>query len=239
MKQLNLTIRMVATLTLAVILVACNTPTVVVSPTQDIPSIRTESAATVIAQFTLDAAMNPTATTEPTSTTQAATATQAATTAPTATQAATEAATNTPIPTFTPAVSSNTSGGTSGGTTVSIYPTSTFRTGPDLAVLVDQTPKDGAVYQPGQEFDGVFTLKNTGTSTWTKDFIIRVNKDRGTNIAKKNFFPLPTTATPGQTIKAFADLVAPSTAGRYVTYWELCNANDDIFYTFYTVIDVK
>ena len=232
MKQLNLTIRMVAIFTFAIILAACTTPTaVVVSPTQDIPSIRTESAATVIAQFTLDAAMNPTATTAPTDTPQAATATTAAT----ATQAPTEAVTNTPIPTFTPAVSSN----TSGGTTVSIYPTSTFRTGPDLAVLVDQTPKDGAVYQPGQEFDGVFTFKNTGTSTWTKDFIIRVNKDRGTNIAKKDFFPLPTTATPGQTIKAFADLVAPSAAGRYVTYWELCNANDDIFYTFYTVIDVK
>ena len=235
MKQLNRTIRMVAISTLAVILAACTSPTVVVSPTQDIPSIRTESASTVIAQLTLDAALNPTATTAPTSTPPAATET----TAPTSTVAPTMAGTNTPIPTFTPAVSSNTSGGTSGGTTISIYPTATFRAGPDLAVLVDQTPKDGAVYQPGQEFDGVFTLKNTGTSTWTKDFIIRVNKDRGTNIAKQNFFPLPTTATPGQTIKAFADLVAPTTTGRYVTYWELCNANDDIFYTFYTVIDVK
>lgn len=236
MNTMQRTIRGAVILTLAIILVGCNTPTaVVVAPTQDIPSIRTESAATVIAQITLDAALNPTATLAPTGTPQAATST----TAPTATTAATTAATNTPVPTFTPAVSSNT--GSSSGTGGVIYPAATRRAGPDQAVLVDQTPHDGAVYQPGQEFDGDFVLKNIGTSTWTKDFIIRVTKDKGTNISKaqKPFFALPGTAKPGQTITAIADLVAPSTAGRYVTYWELCNANDDIFYTFYTVIDVK
>lgn len=233
MKHMQKTIWVISILTLAIILAGCSTSTPVAAPpTQDIPLVRTESAATVVAQITLDAALNPSATPMATSTSPAATAT----TAPTATQAPTTSATNTPIPTFTPAGSSSS---TTGGASVTIYPTSTHRAGPDMAVMIDQTPKDGAVYQPGQEFDGVFTFKNIGTSTWTKDFIIRVTKDKGTNIAKKDFFALPGTAAPGETIKAYADLVAPSTAGRYVTYWELCNANDDIFYTFYTVIDVK
>lgn len=232
MNQTQKAIRVAAILTLAIILVGCNssTPTVVVAPTQDIPSIRTESASTVIAQVTLEAASNPTATTAPTETQPAATETSAPT--------ATSAATNTPVPTFTPAVSSGSSSTTS-GTTGIIYPTRTSRSGPDLAVIQDQTPKDGAVYQPGQEFDASFTFKNIGTSTWTTEYIIRVTTSKGTNLSEKNFYPLHAGAAPGETVTTYADMKAPSTAGRYVTYWELCNANDDIFYTFYTVIDVK
>lgn len=222
-------------LALALTLVGCNTPTVEVSPTQDIPSIRTESAQTVVAKITIDAALNPTEVpaTQPPAQPVVITATQAPTA--TATQAL-------QLPTLAPTKTATarpaTSSGTSGSSGV-VYPTKTVRSGPDQAQLVSQEPKDGAVYGPGEEFDARWTFKNVGTSTWNANYRVNVQTDKGTQMAKADRYMIRDVTAPGASTTFIADMVAPTSAGRYVMYLNLANDNNSVFYTFYTVIDVK
>lgn len=223
MNHMQKTIGVFAFLALAISLVGCSTATVVAPPTPDIPSIRTESVQTVVAKLTIEAALNPTATQEPT---QTSVPEATATTAPTATLAVVALPTSTLIPT------ANLS---SGGSSVS--PTATRRPGPDQAQYVSQDPQDGTLFQPGNTFDGTWTVKNIGTSTWDTHYKIRFGG--GTNLALKSLYYLKGTVAPGDTVKLITDMQAPSTAGRYVSYWQLLNANGDIFYQFYLIIDVR
>lgn len=226
MNKLQKTTRLFAILALVLILAGCSTPTVVTEPTVDIPKIRTESAQTVVAKVTIEAALNPTAT----ATTAPVVFT--ATTAPSPTAApatATLAPTITSVPTLVPP--------TSGGGGV-VYPTATRRAGPDQANMLSQSPLDGTDFGPGVEFDGSWTFKNIGTSTWNTNYYYDFTGE-GTNFAKAERYYLKDSVKPGETVTLYADMVAPSSAGRYVSYWQLRNDNGTVFYAFYLVIDVK
>jgi len=224
MKRIQKTNRIFATLALVFILVGCNTPTVVAPPTPDIPSVRTEAAQTVIAKLTIEAALRPSETTQPSETPLPVVLT--ATTEPSPTAAP---ATATLIPTATALVSSSGGGGVA-------LPTVTRRAGPDQADLIAQEPIDGANFNAGVEFDGAWTFRNIGTSTWTTGFEYR--HAGGTNLAKERIYTLRQSVAPGETITLYADMVAPASQGRYVSNWELVNENGDVFYQFYLVIDV-
>jgi hypothetical protein len=222
--------RVFAILALVMILAGCTTPTVVVPPTADIPKVRTEAAQTVVAKITIEAALNPT------STATEAPVAFTATTAPSPTAAAAEPSA-TLIPTLTSVATLKPSSGGGGG---GVYPTATRRAGPDQAQFISQSPTDGHVFHPSEDFDGVWTFKNVGTSTWNTHFYYRVaEKSRGLGIAKANIYYLGKDVKPGESISLIADMVAPSTAGRYVVYMELVNDNGSTFYAFYMVVDVK
>lgn len=225
-------------LALAIILVGCSGPTVVVPPTPDIPAVRTEAVQTVVAKLTIEAALNPSPTVAPTQAPLVITATpeptvEAPQPEPTATAApATEA---TATATARPATGGTTGGTSSGGSVV--YPTATRRSGPDQAQFISQDPTDGKVFSPGNEFDGTWTFKNIGTSTWTTGYEYRFAK--GVNLAKQDRYALRENVPPGGTVTLVTDMVAPDTAGRYVSHWELVNENGDVFAIFYMVIDVR
>lgn len=228
MKRMQRTTRLLAFLAIALVLVGCSTPTVVVPPTQDIPAIRTESAKTVVAKITIEAALMPTATTAATATASepiVITATLEPSPIPSPTEAPILAATATLIPTVRPV--------TGGGNPP---PAATKRAGPDLAQLVSQEPFDGVRFKAGNEFDGKWVFKNIGTSTWTTGYEYRFAS--GTNLAKANKYTLSKSVAPGETITLITDMVAPASAGRYVSNWELVNVNGDVFFKFYMVIDV-
>ena len=222
MKRMHKTTRMFAILALVFILVGCSTPTVVTQPTQDIPSIRTESAKTVIAKITIEAALQPAATATETQLPVVFTAT------------AEPSPTPQPTATFVPTSTQVVSGGGGGGV---VYPTATRRAGPDLASLTGQDPTDGTSYSAGEEFDASWTFKNIGTSTWTTGYEYR--HSGGPNLAKAHIYTLKTTVAPGESITIYADMVAPTNVGRYVENWELVNENGDVFFTFFLVIDVR
>ncbi len=226
MNKLQKTTRFIAILALVLILAGCSTPTVVMEPTVDVPKIRTESAQTVVAKVTIEAALNPTATATEAPVVFTATAEPSPTTP--AQPTATLVPTNTPVPTLVPP--------TGGGGVV--YPTATRRAGPDQADLLSQTPKDGTKFNAGEEFDGAWTFKNVGTSTWNTKYYYDF-AERGTNIAKTNRYYLPKEVKPGESITIYADMVAPASTGRYVSYWQLRNDNGAVFYGFYIVVDVK
>ncbi len=225
MNNLQKTTRLFAILALVLILAGCNTPTAVVEPTMDVPKIRTESAQTVVAKITIEAALNPSAT---------ATTAPVVLTATTAPSPSAQAATASPIPTLTsaPTIAPPTGGG---GV---VYPTATRRSGPDQAQLLSQNPTDGARYNPGNEFDGTWTFKNIGTSTWNTRYYYDWT-GKGTNLAKTNRYYIKGDVKPGDTVTLITDMVAPPDAGRYVSYWQLRNDNGAVFYAFYIVIDVN
>lgn len=226
MNKLQKTTRLFAILALVLILAGCSTPTVVTEPTVDVPKIRTESAQTVVAKVTIEAALNPSATAI------AAPVVFTATAAPSPT-AASATATLAPTITGVPTLKPPTSGG--GGV---VYPTATRRAGPDQANLLSQSPQDGTDFGPGVEFDGSWTFKNVGTSTWNTKYYYDFTGE-GTNLAKSERYYLKGSVKPGESVTLYADMVAPSSAGRYVSYWQLRNDNGAVFYAFYLVIDVK
>ncbi len=221
-----------AALLIGIILVGCtSTPTVVVPPTQDIPSIRTESAATVISKLTIEAALNPSATAA----------------APIVVTATPEPATSTPeapaaSPTATVAVGvlpTNTTAPVTGGGVSRPIPTATRRSGPDQVQYLGQDPLDATKFSPGNQFDAKFTFKNIGTSTWSTDYDMRF--ERGTNLAEgqPKHIPFTKSVAPGETVTLIFDAVAPPDAGRYTSYWSLINGNGDIFAEFFLIIDVQ
>jgi hypothetical protein len=226
MNRMQKTTRVFGILALALILVGCSTPTVVAPPTPDIPSIQTVAAKTIVAKITLEAALNPTATVA--ATTEPIVITSTPLPSPTA-ALATEVPTATLIPTLKPVT-----GGGGGGV---VYPTATRRAGPDQAQIISQDPKDGTAYSAGYEFDGTWTFKNIGTSTWNTGYEYRFAS--GTNLAKKKIYTLPKSVKPGESIKIVTDMVTPAQGGRYTTYWQLVNENGDVFYEFFMIIDVK
>ncbi len=229
MINLQKTTRLFAILALVLILAGCTTPTVVVPPTADIPKVRTEAAQTVVAKITIEAALNPTNTAPATEAPAAATST----TAPSPTAGSAEA-TATLIPTLTlaPTLKPVTGGGV-------VYPTATRRAGPDQAQLVTQSPGDGRIYHPSEQFDGTFTFKNVGTSTWNTNYRYKAITDKGTVMSPSTTFYLKNEVKPGDSIQLIFDMTAPSTAGRYVEYFALLNDNNAIFYGFYLVVTVQ
>jgi hypothetical protein len=126
-------------------LAACSTPATPApaAPTQDLTLLRTEVAATVLAQVPQYCALTPTATLPPT-----------ATSIPTATA--------TVAPTGTVEVQGT--AGTPGTPSGSI---------PDRARYVSQTVVDGTRFAPNVTFNMTWRLQNTGTTTWTTNYSFR------------------------------------------------------------------
>jgi hypothetical protein len=126
------------------LLTACSSATPTSTPTLDLNPLRTDVAATVLAQVTRDLALPPSATSIP---------------SPTATS------TQTPTPTLSP------SGSPSPATTITAGTPVTTTT--DLAEWVSQSIADGTVFAPGETFTMTWQLKNVGTSTWSEAYRLR------------------------------------------------------------------
>jgi hypothetical protein len=96
--------------------------------------------------------------------------------------------------------------------------------------------------QPGRQFSGVWTLKNTGTAPWTSDFRL-VYLDEPTadtqqtardKMGAKPVYSLKQISNrhqvdPGETVELTLDLVAPLQPGAYAFHWRLENASGEPF----------
>jgi hypothetical protein len=123
---------------------ACGSPVPTSTPTLDLNPIRTEVAATVLAQVTQALASTPSITPLPSLT---------VTNLPTSTPVQTAS----PSPSASPTLSSGTA------TAVTI----------NLAQWVSQTVADDTVFAPSETFTMTWRLKNVGTSTWTAGYLLR------------------------------------------------------------------
>jgi len=200
----------VALIISALVMSACNgTPP---EPTPDANMIYTAAAQTVQAQLTQEALLNPTATNtpEPTNTPQ-----------PTSTLAG--------IPTL-PLPGAVTPGSVQ--ITLPAIATATRQAAPvaDKAEWVTQSPADNTELPNDVDYDIVWTLKNTGTTTWTTDYIYRFYA--GDTLHQKSSYKLPKTVAPGESVDLTVDGKTSGLKGEKTATWVITNKDGANFYAF-------
>ena len=201
------------------VIMACvpslGTPSV---PTMDPNAVNTFIAQTVNAASTQTAASIPTFTPSPTITPTVATETPV----PTATSTIIFVlSTPTPlvIPTFT------SSGG--GGTSSENFSCQVTRV----------TPANGTRFNPRDDFDAVWTVRNNGQRNWDRNSIDIVYSS-GDRIHKISGYDLDENVRVGNSIDVGVDMQAPKDAGTYNTTWVM-SRGDDEFCTLTLSIVVK
>jgi hypothetical protein len=190
-------------------LTACG-PTVTPAPTIDVNMLFTQAAQTVVAQMTKNA--------------------------PTVTP--TLAATNTPLPSKTPL----------GGAfptlpalaTLPPLATSTSQAynGPDKAAYITQSPSDNTSVKTGQVFNIIWRLRNTGTTTWTTNYVYRFYSAINKLSTSANGYNLPAAVPPNGEVELKVVATAPTSTGTYDTRWVLTNAEGTNFSNFDLTVNV-
>jgi hypothetical protein len=177
---------------------ACS-PTVPTSaPTPDLNPLRTEVAATVLAQVTQVLASTPSVTPLPSLT-------------------ATDLPSSTPRPTASPMPSA----------TVVTLASATPKVGTDLAQWVAQSIADDNTFAPNQTFTMTWTLKNTGTSTWSAAYLLRYYS--GNTFGALNEIAIGREVLPGGQIDISIPMKAPAIPGTYRSDWVMSSENRSNF----------
>ena len=199
----------IALLLVTVLMAGCNlggnsiAPTVDIAPTLD--AARTQAAETVVA----DIASQPTATSLPATATEAATATEL----PAPTETATLAPVNTvaPLPTATK--------------TYAPAPAATATATDYNCTITSASPAYNSQVSAGYDFDGKWTLKNTGSKSWpVGDMDFKYLS--GEKMQKfEDAYDIPETVDVGDSVDFTLDLLAPETAGTYTMVWGLVYAS--------------
>ena len=87
--------------------------------------------------------------------------------------------------------------------------------------LVSITPSNGATFPTNDDMDVKWTIKNTGSSTWTSA-AVDYEYLGGTKMYKHNaVYDLPSDVASGSQVNITVDMVTPGTAGWYTTTWGL------------------
>lgn len=103
--------------------------------------------------------------------------------------------------------------------------------------IVSIFPELNSVFPPGGDFDGRWTLRNTGTQVWESG--VDVVFVSGTRFQSGgDAFDLSNVAAPGETADAIIDMFAPRDAGTYESFWSLRKDNT-LFCTLRLVIRVR
>ena len=87
------------------------------------------------------------------------------------------------------------------------------------ASLVSENPPDGAIVKPGESFWKTWTIKNTGTCTWTAAYNLVFFK--GDLMGGLTSYPLKDDVAPGEQKDITIYLKAPDTEGTATGYWKL------------------
>jgi hypothetical protein len=104
-------------------------------------------------------------------------------------------------------------------------PTVAVLTG-EKGMLVNQDPDDGASFPRKFDFDQIFEIQNTGTTTWnTTDYLysLAVGNDQ---LAKHTGYALPREVKPNDIVKLTVDMKTPDASGKFVSKWCLTNKNN-------------
>ena len=109
---------------------------------------------------------------------------------------------------------------TASAPTATKQPLPTATTAPFACELVKQNPENGKTFKPGDDFDVVWTVKNTGSSKWD-DNEVDYRYESGDKIHQKDGYDLPKIVKPGESIDLVVDVQAPDKEGKYKTTWVL------------------
>jgi Ig-like domain from next to BRCA1 gene len=98
----------------------------------------------------------------------------------------------------------------------------------DLATYVaDVTVPDNMVFNPNTAFTKTWRLKNSGTCTWTPDYVLTYVS--GDPMSAVYPVKLTSSITPGSNVDLSANMVAPTTNGTYKGNWSLKNPSGRTF----------
>ncbi|KXK15214.1 MAG: hypothetical protein UZ14_CFX002000655 [Chloroflexi bacterium OLB14] len=89
-----------------------------------------------------------------------------------------------------------------------------------LVIEAETQPPKGAVLQKKQEFYAYWTIRNTGTKTWTRTTIDLVYKGGYRHDGTK-IIDITENGGPGSTVRVGTRFTAPKTAGEYQSFFVL------------------
>ncbi len=111
---------------------------------------------------------------------------------------------------------------------------------PEKYQLTGQNYADGSHVLPGIQLTIQWTIKNTGTIIWSKDYTLRHFAGVA---AKQEVYNFPKVVQPGESVTLAVSFTAPAEYGDYQTWWKLTNANSqnfgDVDFTFTVGTAVK
>jgi hypothetical protein len=93
----------------------------------------------------------------------------------------------------------------------------------DKAEWVSQSVADKTVFAPGETFTMTWRLKNTGTSTWTTNYVLRFFG--GDRFGLPEEAPLTREVSPGETVDIILQMKAPARPGEYTSVWVMSTAD--------------
>ncbi len=98
------------------------------------------------------------------------------------------------------------------------------------AFVGDVTIPDGSILAPGQAFTKTWRIRNIGSCTWTTDYALVFVFGNNFGAAPAiNLSPSVAPVAPGQTADFSINMVAPTVAGHYRSYWRFRNSSGTQF----------
>ena len=93
--------------------------------------------------------------------------------------------------------------------------------------IEDVNVPDGAKFPPGKHFQKTWRIENIGKTTWTTEYaMIFIDGDL---LGANSVVALPKEVPPWEKVNLSIDMVAPSSPGKYTSYWKLRNASGKLF----------
>lgn len=92
------------------------------------------------------------------------------------------------------------------------------------AVVTGENNPDGTVFSPGAAFTKRWTLKNTGTCTWTTAYTLRFMS--GNSLGGPNSVNFPHSVPPGGSVELLVPMVAPTSNGTFRGDWGLYSSSN-------------
>ncbi len=132
-------------------------------------------------------------------------------------------ATNTPLPTITPLPSAT-------PTNLPVATSIPNVTGcQDAAQYITDDGLDGTIYAPNTAFTKTWTLKNTGSCTWTDHYLVAYLSG-ATLTQQPGYFLVPQgqTVVPGQAVNIAVGMTSPPEEGTYRSNWGLENGEGQL-----------
>ena len=103
--------------------------------------------------------------------------------------------------------------------------------GENAARFVGESIPDGSYITPGESFTKTWTLENSGTNTWTREYhLVIFASPQGDTLSSPTIINFPEIVQPGEKTEIHVDLIAPQSKGTFAVYWELQNAQGEPFY---------
>jgi hypothetical protein len=97
----------------------------------------------------------------------------------------------------------------------------------NAAFVADATYPDDTEVDPGESFLKIWTLRNSGTCTWTPDYSLVFYG--GARLSAPTELSLNKTVEPDETVNVAVDLVAPTKPGVHQSFWRLRDDQGDLF----------